>query len=225
MYSVQEIDSFHRKDNTFINNLLYDQELYESFVSHIRRSSIIHYNINRQINDLNNFLNNNNNNNNEDDDDSNESSDEEISRFQQYGSDGEWDGEMSEDDSDDNDGNGDHHQRGNQVNDEVGNGNQNDSDRKINHPMEENSNGIPLIDNSIPLICPFTKESIVIPAKTMFCKHDQCFDLDGYIINSCITGHWICPFCSTETGPFNLIIDIRFEHFLQNNLQNLNSSN
>ncbi|KAM9968311.1 hypothetical protein ACTFIW_002749 [Dictyostelium discoideum] len=216
MYSVHDPDPFHRIDSTFINNILYDQDFYNSFVSHIRNSSIIHYNIKRKINNLFDFLNDNNNNYDDDSDsdsDSDERSDEEIHHFQQYGSDCEWEGEMSEDDSDDSGGNDDH-QGGNlvnQVNEKV-EGQQIAGQDSIYFDLPNN---VP-----IPLICPITQETIVIPAKTMFCKHNQCFDLNGYITHSCNTGRWICPFCLTETGPFNLIIDILFEDFLNNNNNN-----
>ncbi|KAN0025544.1 hypothetical protein ACTFIU_001821 [Dictyostelium citrinum] len=64
---------------------------------------------------------------------------------------------------------------------------------------------------AMSLRCPLTQDRIYIPAKTINCEHNQCFDLKGFIINSCITGRWLCPVCDIDGRPLNLIIDLVYE--------------
>ncbi|KAM9968317.1 hypothetical protein ACTFIW_002755 [Dictyostelium discoideum] len=292
---------FYINDEIFRFNLLNNQDYYDRIVTYIRVNSIIHYNIQRQIdyqnqiinnynntyNNINNYYynNNNNSNNNNQNDDSDESSDEEIpggngnGEFQEYESGSEWDGVMSDADSDDDDDE-------DQVNEEAENENQYDSDIETGDQIDDYSSDVSLADEEdedyyddeddgddyyedddyeedeeeedddddeedddnasyeleeessyeeeeeeeigdsenfnfrylifvlSSLICPITQETIVIPAKTTFCTHNQCFDLKGYITHSCHTGRWVCPICDIEGGPLNLRIDLRFEKYL-----------
>ncbi|KAM9958969.1 hypothetical protein ACTFIR_000020 [Dictyostelium discoideum] len=102
--------------------------------------------------------------------------------------DGKSDDEISEDDFEDTNDNDEFHQGGNHI-------------RRVNEDVENEYQY-----DSESSICPLTHEPIVIPAKTIFCQHNQCFDLMAYITTSCHTGLWICPVCDIDGGPFNLII-------------------
>ncbi|KAN0028500.1 hypothetical protein ACTFIV_010345 [Dictyostelium citrinum] len=242
--------------------LLNNEFYYNSVVSFIRVNSILYY---RNIINNNNYNNNNQNEYTEGDEDESDDStyDEEMeenfirhcnnnSGFQTYGSDGEWDGEMEEDEDEEDEEDGDQTD-GQELeeNEEEENENEYDSASETDDPMDDYSSGITFIDGedasyeiyndyysdededeyedeeeerdwediyfefvhyvAMSLRCPLTQDRIYIPAKTINCEHNQCFDLKGFIINSCITGRWLCPVCDIDGRPFNLIIDLVYE--------------
>ena len=49
----------------------------------------------------------------------------------------------------------------------------------------------------IPLICSLTTEPIRVPARGIFCRHFQCFDLYNfvYLIAQAANPRWLCPLC------------------------------
>ncbi|KAN0030751.1 hypothetical protein ACTA71_009394 [Dictyostelium dimigraforme] len=61
------------------------------------------------------------------------------------------------------------------------------------------------------------QDNITIPAKTIFCQHNECFDLRGYLIYSCVTGTWNCPVCHVAGKPPQLVINFVLERHIKKN--------
>ncbi|KAK5584065.1 hypothetical protein RB653_005672 [Dictyostelium firmibasis] len=62
--------------------------------------------------------------------------------------------------------------------------------------------------------CPLSNEIMKIPVKSSFCRHYQCFDLINYLTVSFLFEQWRCPVCNITALPSSLLINIKFEEFL-----------
>jgi len=58
----------------------------------------------------------------------------------------------------------------------------------------------------IPLICALTTEKLRYPARGIFCKHFQCFDLRNYIMMTSASSNprWVCPICKASCYEYRI---------------------
>lgn len=60
-----------------------------------------------------------------------------------------------------------------------------------------------------PLLCPLTRERLVVPARGCRCRHIQCFDLEAYLVTSAratFQQRWRCPICDCPLPPSELAV-------------------
>lgn len=60
---------------------------------------------------------------------------------------------------------------------------------------------------NISLMCPLMRSRIRLPARSINCKHVQCFDLESYLMMNAKNSNWNCPICSQNAPLSDLIID------------------
>ncbi|KLJ08680.1 hypothetical protein EMPG_15884 [Blastomyces silverae] len=83
--------------------------------------------------------------------------------------------------------------------------------------LNTNDDDIAVVDEHITvnLVDPFTAQIFNIPARTKFCSHMECFDLETFLttrLPRLAKGHgmaedWKCPICGKDARPKSLIID------------------
>ena len=66
----------------------------------------------------------------------------------------------------------------------------------------------------IELRCPISVTRMVIPVRSKTCKHIRCFDLQSFLFanrhNSNHNKRWLCPICSSNAKPNDLVFDAWF---------------
>ena len=65
----------------------------------------------------------------------------------------------------------------------------NDIIKEINQKEKFN-----ISDNFV--LCPITGRPIITPSKSIYCNHEECFDLIPFITSRQAIGEWFCPICS-----------------------------
>ncbi|OJD28414.1 hypothetical protein ACJ73_00192 [Blastomyces percursus] len=83
--------------------------------------------------------------------------------------------------------------------------------------LNTNDDDIAVVDQhiTIDLVDPFTARIFNIPARTKFCAHMECFDLETFLMTRLPKlgkGHsmaedWKCPICGNDARPKSLIMD------------------
>jgi hypothetical protein len=66
----------------------------------------------------------------------------------------------------------------------------------------------------ISLLCPLSKQRIVIPCRPSSCSHLQCFDASTFLQMNEKKSTWTCPVCNKPAEYWNLIIDGLFTEIL-----------
>eukprot|EP01053_Blabericola_migrator_P002198 Blabericola_migrator_1__2197@NODE_1605_length_4184_cov_98_733787_g359_i1_p2_GENE_NODE_1605_length_4184_cov_98_733787_g359_i1NODE_1605_length_4184_cov_98_733787_g359_i1_p2_ORF_typecomplete_len257_score32_16zfMIZ/PF02891_20/2_7e17zfNse/PF11789_8/0_0062_NODE_1605_length_4184_cov_98_733787_g359_i1210980 len=64
--------------------------------------------------------------------------------------------------------------------------------------------------NSVKLTCPSTMVRIGVPARGIYCKHVQCFDLEFFVRSQRTAiqqARWRCPVCRLFCRPHELLVD------------------
>ncbi|PGH00745.1 hypothetical protein GX51_05626 [Blastomyces parvus] len=83
--------------------------------------------------------------------------------------------------------------------------------------LNTNDDDIAVVDEhmTVDLIDPFTARIFNVPARTKFCSHMECFDLETFLMTRLprsAKGHgmgedWKCPICGNDARPKSLIVD------------------
>ncbi|KAJ5574310.1 uncharacterized protein N7459_008737 [Penicillium hispanicum] len=67
---------------------------------------------------------------------------------------------------------------------------------------------------TVSLIDPFTAQIFQVPARSIHCNHQECFDLDTFIKtrksesgSTPMNDNWRCPICNADARPMNLVVD------------------
>eukprot|EP00026_Physarum_polycephalum_P001264 Phypoly_transcript_01265.p1 GENE.Phypoly_transcript_01265~~Phypoly_transcript_01265.p1 ORF type:complete len:798 (+),score=125.42 Phypoly_transcript_01265:116-2395(+) len=75
---------------------------------------------------------------------------------------------------------------------------------------------IAALHTTVSLQCPLGRTPLIIPVKSLACRHIQCFDLRNYLMMNQRTPSWKCPVCSAVANTTNLVIDAYFTELLRN---------
>lgn len=71
----------------------------------------------------------------------------------------------------------------------------------------------------VPLRCPFTKQRMMIPARSNQCQHIPCFDLEPYLMLNSEKNVFRCHLCGVPAVVDNLEVD----EFIWNILRSLSN--
>lgn len=56
-------------------------------------------------------------------------------------------------------------------------------------------------------VCPLSKKVMRIPARSIKCEHNGCFDLTAFLSFACRNNNWNCPICTHQLLPEDLRVD------------------
>lgn len=90
---------------------------------------------------------------------------------------------------------------------------------------ESQDDDIMISVSSLSLKCPLTYVRMKYPAKSIFCKHIQCFDCSSYLQLQDQLPNWICPICSNHIELTHLAISDYFMEVLNNSSEDVESVN
>lgn len=94
-----------------------------------------------------------------------------------------------------------------------------------NDDNESQDDDIMISVSSLSLKCPLTYVRMKYPAKSIFCKHIQCFDCSSYLQLQDQLPNWICPICSNHIELTHLAISDYFVEVLNNSSEDVESVN
>ncbi|CCE78308.1 Piso0_000928 [Millerozyma farinosa CBS 7064] len=98
--------------------------------------------------------------------------------------------------------------------------------KEYNHDDNESQDDDIMISvSSLSLKCPLTYVRMKYPAKSIFCKHIQCFDCSSYLQLQDQLPNWICPICSNHIELTHLAISDYFMEVLNNSSEEVESVN
>ncbi|CCE78894.1 Piso0_000928 [Millerozyma farinosa CBS 7064] len=98
--------------------------------------------------------------------------------------------------------------------------------KEYNHDGNESQDDDIMISvSSLSLKCPLTYVRMKYPAKSIFCKHIQCFDCSSYLQLQDQLPNWICPICSNHIELTHLAISDYFMEVLNNTSEDVESVN
>ncbi|KAI1696076.1 MIZ/SP-RING zinc finger domain-containing protein [Ditylenchus destructor] len=90
--------------------------------------------------------------------------------------------------------------------------------KEIAQTFEENA----IEQEKVSLICPLTKERIVVPVRYRTCRHLQCFDLKGFLAMKSKRNFLECPICNTKVD--RELTGLRIDKFFQKMLSDVNGA-
>ena len=61
----------------------------------------------------------------------------------------------------------------------------------------------------LSLHCPLSRIRLGVPARSLACRHLECFDLSSYLQCARVARppKWTCPICDSDAGPHKLRVD------------------
>jgi hypothetical protein len=70
----------------------------------------------------------------------------------------------------------------------------------------------PVITPERPLrgVCPLSRKISITPARSVHCKHAECFDLTYFLSHAFRTNNWICPICYTQITAEDFRVDCEY---------------
>jgi hypothetical protein len=82
----------------------------------------------------------------------------------------------------------------------------NEDEKREEGEQSEDSEMVSCEVIKIPLTCALTTEKLNFPARGIFCKHFQCFDLKNFIMmtSSSSNPRWVCPICKAPCYEFRI---------------------
>jgi hypothetical protein len=86
--------------------------------------------------------------------------------------------------------------------------------KRLNQATDDDDVAVVTNNLSISLIDPFTAQICETPARSTYCDHQECFDLETFIkTRKSISGptpmndNWKCPICNADARPQLLVLD------------------
>ncbi|XP_015376604.1 PREDICTED: E3 SUMO-protein ligase PIAS1-like [Diuraphis noxia] len=73
--------------------------------------------------------------------------------------------------------------------------------------LERSGSDLDVTSYKLSLLCPIIKIRMTLPAKSIYCKHLQCFDLQAFISSNKMKPSWYCPLCFATCKLDHLKID------------------